>query len=399
MESTYQQYTVSRKHREPLLRFMLEALEKCGCRVINCSPPTVAPFKISFETADGDRAGILAYAFFANTKETKNRPLDEYRFQLKYGSKTGGVHELWQDPYGLYTTLLLGISPDEQFFVGYDPVLHSPTKHFISLEFKESFVGEIQKSGWARDERRTRVDLSGGRRAAGPEDPLEIIVGGRPESFLRYVWFEREACGEDQGHRGLLADNEGVIRRSANGLKTVTDVEPRYVHALAQEFELNEYDVLTLIAGAKRLKMAVRGWVAEHHLVQRLSEVEGVTDCERIEQEGGPDIRLRFEGSDLLTVECKNVLRDMRAGLPRVDFQRTRASVSDPCSRYYSPSDFNILAACLHAVTQRWEYSFTLTNRLNVHPKCKGKLSSNVVVDDRWNREVRGILGEAANRA
>lgn len=399
MESVYRQYTVSRKHREPLLRFMIEALEKCGCRVINSSPPTIAPFKISFETAGGERMGILAYAFFANTKETKNRPLDEYRFQLKYGSKIGGVHELWQDPFGLYTTLLLGISPEEQFFVGYDPVLHSPTKHYISLEFKDAFVREIQKKGWARDERRTRVDLVGGRRAAGPEDPLEIIVGGRPESFLRYVRFEREACGEDQGHRGLLADKSLVIQRAKTRTKVVIAAEPQYVHTLAKEFELTEQEVLSLIAGAKRLKMAVRGWVAEHHLVEKLREVDGVTDCARIEQEGGPDIHLRFEGSNLLFVECKNVLRDTRGGLPRVDFQRTRASMSDRCSRYYSPADFDIVAACLHAVTQRWEYSFTLTDRLDAHPKCEGKLSSNVVVDDRWNREVRGILGEAARRA
>jgi len=56
--------------------------------------------------------GIVAYAFLANSKPTKNRPPDEHRFQLKYGSKDDRLHELWQDPFGLYTTLLVGINPE-----------------------------------------------------------------------------------------------------------------------------------------------------------------------------------------------------------------------------------------------------------------------------------------------
>jgi hypothetical protein len=160
---------------------------------------------------------------------------------------------------------------------------------------------------------------------------------------------------------------------------------------------MSESAVLDLIAGASRLKMAVRGWVAEQHLVERLRQVDGITDCERIEAENSPDIQLRFDGSDLLFVECKNVLRVPRKdGAARVDFQRTRASKSDPCSRYYSPNDFDVLAACLHARTERWEYSFALTSELDEHRKCAGKLSSNVAVDARWRDDIRGILGTAA---
>lgn len=329
----------------------------------------------------------MAYAFFANKKQTRNRPTDEYRFQLKYGPKEGGEHELWQDPYELYTTLLLGISPDEQFFVGYDPVLHSPTKHFISLEFKEEFVERIQSKRWAWEERAKR---------SGSEEPVEIIVGGVATSFLDYIRFEREARGEDQGHRALLADNRSTILKPPFVVETDDAAKSPYVHALAREFEMSEQEVLTLIAGAKRLKMAVRGWVAEAHLVRRLQDVEGVTDCERIDEEGAPDVRLRFDGSDLLYVECKNVLRDRnREGFARLDFQRTRASKKDPCSRYYSPGDFRVVAACLHALTQQWEYSFALTDQLDIHKKCKGKLSSNVAIDKRWSTDIRGILGVA----
>jgi hypothetical protein len=153
----YSVYGVSQRHRGPLLEFIQHALAASGCQVLHSSDAGHAPFRITFETMAGERMGIVVYAFLANQRLTRNRPGDEYRFQLKYGGKQNrNVHHLWQDPYGLYTTVLVGISPGEQFFVGFDPVLHSPTKHFISLEFKASFVEEILASGWSWRERERR---------------------------------------------------------------------------------------------------------------------------------------------------------------------------------------------------------------------------------------------------
>jgi hypothetical protein len=141
--------------------------------------------------------------------------------------------------------------------------------------------------------------------------------------------------------------------------------------------------------------MAVRGWVAEHHLVNRLANVPGVTDCVRTDEEGQADVSLTFEGNPL-TVECKNVLRQRTAdGLARMDFQRTRASKGDPCSRYYSAREFDVLAACLHAVTERWEFRYVLPARLDRHNKCTGKLSNNVKIDDRWSAHARDVLWAA----
>jgi hypothetical protein len=387
----YREYTVQRKAREPLVRFMLDALEECGCRVIRHSPPTIAPFRISFESPDGERQGIVAYAFLANRKETRNRPRDEYRFQLKYGPKIAGEHEIWQDPYGLYTTLLLGISPEEGFFVGYDPVLHNPTKHFISLEFKFDAVKDILRSGWTQWEREHRS-------SEGYDEPIEIVVGGRPASFLRYVRFEREAVGEDQGHRGLLAERPAAISPLVVDARGTDDPSP-YIHELSRELMLTADEVLDLIASARRLKMAVRGWVAEVHLERQLSRVDGVSECHRIDTEGAADIELRYEGRGPLLVECKNVLhKPTKEGLPRIDFWRTRSSISDPCSRYYGPDDFDVVAACLHARTQVWEYRFALAAGLDRNTKCPEKLSNKVVVNGRWNSDIRGILGEAARR-
>jgi hypothetical protein len=153
--------------------------------------------------------------------------------------------------------------------------------------------------------------------------------------------------------------------------------------------------VLDLIAKTRRLKMAVRGWVAEEHLVRTLRKIDGVTDCERLDIEGGADVTLRFENSRPLIIECKNVLRKMQQGMPRVDFMRTRSS-SDPCSRFYSADDFDVVAACLHAVSERWEFRFARTSWLDPHAKCQGKLSNGVKIDDRWSRPVTDVLREAS---
>jgi hypothetical protein len=143
--------------------------------------------------------------------------------------------------------------------------------------------------------------------------------------------------------------------------------------------------------------MAVRGWVAERHLKEVLSKTRGIVECERIDEEGSPDLRVRLQGGPLLTIECKNTLRERdRDGWPRLDFQRTRASKRDPCSRYYAPSDFDVVAACLHAVTEKWEFRYILPQELQPHSKCRGKLANNVRVNSSWQADPIAVLRAAA---
>lgn len=283
----------------------------------------------------------MAYAFFANSRATRNRPADEHRFQVKYGGKDGELHALWQDPAGLYTTLFCGIDPERGIFVGADPFLHNPTRFFISIEYKDADVAEISRRGWWAWERDRRRG----------DEPVEVLVGGMRANFLKYIQFERAAAGESPGHRHLLAERHPEGAEIAGfGLWQAPEVAAERLHALTREFALSEGEVLDLIASARRLKMAVRGWVAEEHLARLLREVPGVSDCRRRDEEGGPDITLAYEHVPL-RLECKNVLRVTdAAGRARVDFQRTRASKSDPCSRFYSARDFDVLAACMNAV-------------------------------------------------
>jgi hypothetical protein len=378
------EYRTNAAARAPLVDFMLDSLRASGCRIIFSSPPTTAPFVITFETPSGERLGVVAYAFLATRTPTTNRPADERSFQIKYSSKEDyagrNEHALWQDPLGLFTTLLLGIDPQSGFFVSADPEAHNPTKFFIRLEFKDEHADKIQRDGWHTWER--------DRRSGPMAEPVEVLVGGRKENFLDLIRFERVAYGLSPGDRQLLAEKRELIEivrdDAAESLAQATSFHP-----LLKEFDLGADEVLELIASARRLKMAVRGWVAEEHLRETLSRIPGVVECVRLDEEGGPDLKVRYRDKRPLTVECKNVLRvpNKTRNLPRIDFQRTRAAKGDPCSRYYAPTDFDVIAGCLHAVTERWEFRYALPQRLDSHLKCPGKLASNVLVDERWSAD------------
>lgn len=377
----YRRYSVSRASKEPLLNFIIESLNDVGCRILNCSDSGYAPFRITFEDPTGQRLGILVYAFLANSKETKNRPSDEHRFQVKYGQKDGLLHEIWQDPFQLYTTLMVGIDLERRIFVGIDPVLHQLTKFFISIEFKRSEVEAILDRGWHCWERAKRT---------GDDSPIETMVGGRSCSFLNYVRFEQAAKGIDQGHRYLLAEKlDDYLQRAAteaagpskvqlNSNLTSEQVRRDYGISLDQFYEV--------IQTTPRLNMPVRGWVAEVHLANLLRATPGVDACHGIEKDGQPDFEVIYRGGKPILIECKNVLRKTLAdGTIRVDFQKTRASKNDPCSRFYHPSDFQILAACLHPLTEKWEFRFHLTRALPLRTKnCLGHINNNVKLDSHW---------------
>jgi len=387
MSAEYRLYKVQAAARQPLVDFITGALLDAGCRILYASPSSIAPFRVTFETPEGERLGIVAYAFLANSVLTKNRPTDEHRFQVKFGPDDKKLHEIWTDPYLLYTTLFLGIDPEKGIFVGADPMMHNPTRFFISIEFKRYHVEEILNRGWYSWEREHRAD---------DDKPTEVLVGGTAKNFLRYVRFERETFAEDPGHRQLLAEH--LVEKTAipSGIPVLGPTPPaERLHTLAAEFQMSESEVLDMIARARRLKMAVRGWVAEEHLVRKLTTIAGVTECVRDDAEGHADVSLRYRGSRPITVECKNVLRKTTAdGLVRIDFQRTRASKSDPCSRYYSAKDFDLVAGCLHAVTEHWEFKYAPSARLDKHSKCKGKLSNNVKLDTRWSDDAAAVLSE-----
>lgn len=385
-------YSVRPRDKAPLLRFIVDALQMRGCKVVKTSEPSRAPFYIVFETPTGQRQGLLAYAFLANTKRTLHRPDDEHRFQIKYGSGLQGVLEVAVDPFALITTIFLGIDPERGIFIAADPSMHNPSPMSRSIEFKSQTVAEIGEIGWVAWER----DRRGPKTRTRPTPLLsedtrtEILIGGRKERLFDLIELEQIARGLDPGERHLIAD------------KLLTPNRPlgETSHKLLGELGITSDALFDLIQSAGRLKMAVRGWVAETHLEELLKRIKGVTECHRIEAEGQPDITLRWKGSAPILMECKNVLRKTNAaGSARVDFQRTRASKNDPCTRYYKRNDFAILAACLHPVHERWDFSFALTNELPPHAKCSGRIASNILVTEpSFSSEIKLVLDKCAGR-
>lgn len=373
--------------REAVVERIEHALVASGATIITPANPRSAPFEITIQTPNGEILDLVCYAFTANKYRQGGRPADEHRFQIKYGSDFDRYHPLFIDPTGRKITLMFGVHLELDLFVAVDPRMHTPTWFSSSVEFKTEQLEEAASKGWHGWER-DRSDTR--RKIVRPEESLqtETVIGFQPEQFLRYVEFERVASGLECGERLLLSDR--IERSLSPGMAFVPSGES---HPLERQLGLPAAQILDIISGAFRLAAAVRGGVAEHHLERFLHQVPGVRRVRHIIEDGQPDFEIEYRKRPFL-IECKNVLARTQRGLPRVDFQKTRASKVDPCSRYYKPTQFQVLAACLHPVTQQWEFRFTATGALARHARCTGRLASNVLVQQTWPSDLRTVLDE-----
>ena len=364
-----------------------QALRECGAEILASANPTTAPFELTIRTPSGEQLELVCYAFTANKYGQAGRPADEHRFQIKYGNDFTHYHPLYFDPSGKKITLMFGVHLEMGLFVTVDPRMHNPTWFSSSIEFKTADL-EIAKTGHWHGWERERSDAR--RKQKRPEESLltETVIGFRSDQFLRYVEFERLASGLDCGERLLLSDR---IERNLSQGKVLVPAPAR--HPLELQLGLPASDILDIISGAFRLAAAVRGGVAEHHLERHLRRVPGVRNIRHIIEDGKPDFEVEYRRRPFL-IECKNVLARTQQGLPKVDFQKTRASKADPCSRYYKPTQFQVLAACLHPITRQWEFRFAPTGTLAPHPKCAGRLASNVLVKDAWPDDLRVVLDQ-----
>ena len=371
--------------REGTVARIEQALVASGAVVLETADPRLAPFEFKIRTQQGETLELVCYAFTANKYRQGGRPPDEHRFQVKYGSEFDRYHALYFDPGGNKVTLMFGVHLELGLFVAVDPRVHSPTWFSSSVEFKTGELDESASKGW-HGWQRERSDAR--RKIRRPEENLstETVLGFTPEHFLRYVEFERVAIGLDCGERLLLSDR--IERRVEEHDLAVPGPE---AHPLELQLGLPAREILDIISGAFRLAAAVRGSVAEHHLQRQLRELSGIKKVRLIGEDGKPDFEVEYRKRSYL-VECKNVLARTQKGLPRVDFQKTRASKGDPCSRYYKPSQFDVLAACLFPVTQSWEFRFSPTGVLPPHRTCTGRLSPNVVVLPVWSNDLRTVL-------
>lgn len=375
-------YRVQRSEKIKLVEFIKNSLEQSGFSVESVPDARTAPFEFSVTSSWGERLELICYAFFANKYEQGNRPEDEHRFQVKYGSDFHRAHEIYISDRPSIVTLFLGIHLDENIVVAVDPAMHNPTWFSSSIEFKSHHIEEIQRTGWFGWER----ERSETRRRAGPQSILlnlqtETLLGFTPDRFGDYIQLEKQCTGIPSGER-LLA-----IETCAFG--------PDDRHVLESVLEMSSRDILDAIHARNRLFVAVRGAAAEIHLGRLLRAEATLSGVEDIDQDGQPDFQVNFQGR-AYRIECKNTARTLVRGQPKVDFQKTRAAIGNPCSRYYRPEQFEVLAACLHPITTRWEFMFCPTRILPPHASCQGHISQNILVDDAvWTPSIAEAL-EAA---
>lgn len=380
-----QRYSVVR--REEIVERIEHALVASGAAIVAHANPRLAPFEITIRTPDGETLDLVCYAFTANRYRQGGRPADEHRFQIKYGSEFDSYHSLFIDPTGRKLTLMFGVHIELDLFVAVDPRMHSPTRFSSSIEFKaDDLDNAVSKRwhGWERSRANAR------RKIVRPEDNLqtETVVAFRPDQFLKYVQFERVASGLECGERLSLSDRIERNLESGPSLDGGTDRHP-----LEVQLGLSSAEILDVISGAFRLAAAVRGGVAEHHLERHLRQISGLRHVRHIVEDGRPDFEVEYRNRRFL-IECKNVLARTQQGLAKVDFQKTRASKADPCSRYYKSAQFQVLAACLHPITQQWEFRFAATTTLPPHAKCVDRLASNVLVQPTWPSDLKAVLDQ-----
>jgi hypothetical protein len=342
-----------------------------GGRVLYVSDIDHAPFFIGVEVNE-ERLGLLCYVFRCNPPPIKGRNPDEHRVQVRYGGQASweGDHSLGQDVAGVDVTMVLGVHPDADILIGLDPLTYDPLPLGISIEFKQDDVDRVQQAGWHVWE---RPNFAGRRRGvARAVEQLETIVGFTPSRLLDYARLERQATA--------LGLDPPLRYAAAKAATSVESVQQGARHLLEREFDLDHVTLLNIIEDRGRLKVAVRGGVAEHHLGEHLRADPAVKSVRQVDQDGPPDFEVELWDGRLLGVECKNASPDVykkaegspdAPGDPKVEAQKTRAQKGDPAGRLYRPEQFDVLAVCLFAVSHRWEFRFRLSSSLvrdDAHP-------------------------------
>lgn len=375
-------YRVQR--RQDIHDFLVSSVEDSGGRVVHASKASAAPFYFGVELGE-ERLGLLLYAFTCNTPPIKGRAPDEHRVQVRYGKQASwdAEHPLGQDVASVDVTLVLGVDPKSGIFIGLDPLSYDPLPMGISVEYKQDDVDQILASSWHVWE---RVNRSGRRRSLPrSRDSLETVVGFTSSRLLDYARLERQAnaLGLDPALRYKAAVAATGVQAASQGAR----------HLLESEFELDHDSLLDIISQRARLKVAVRGGVAEHHLEEQLQADRAVRHVKHLDGDGPPDFIAELTDGRVLRVECKNASPktyaraegpDDRPGDPRVEVQKTRAQKNDPAGRLYRPDQFDVLATCVVAATGRWEFRFRATESLERDATYPDRIRAMQRVTHQW---------------
>ncbi len=367
--------------------FVASAVARAGGRVVFSSGPSTAPLFLGVEGPSGERVGLTAYVFHANRKVTKNRPTDEHRGQVRYGDPTDAAwrnadHPLGWDPARVDLTLVLMAHPDADLLIALDPFEYDPLPIGNSLFFKDAEIDAARASGWHVWERLTRS----GRKKGSVDAGIETVIGLKPERLFDLLAVERQSqtLGLDQALRYRVAE------------AAATGTLGSGTHELEGAFELSSSELLDIIGRNRRLAVAVRGGVAEHHLGVVLERDPMVASARAGTTDGPPDFHVTLGDGRPLTIECKNASPTRYAdGTAKVETQKTRASKGDPASRFYPIDAFDLIAACMYGPTKRWTFKFCRSDRLVPHPDFEDRIAPIQRITSAWRDSVADALDVA----
>lgn len=365
--------------RRDLHSFLLDAVESSGGRLLFASEPNRAPVYLGIQAGSDERIGVLVYPFRITRNTIRNRPADEVRGQLRYGSEDSWErpHPLSRDVAGVDVSLVVGIDLEDEVFVGLDAQLWDPLPMGISFYAKAAEMALARDKSWHVWE---KVNRSGTRRQA-PRSPssLETVVAFQPHRLLDYIRLERRASS--------LRLDPALRFTAAEAMQEQAPDEPQRPHVLEEQFALTSEQILDIIGGRNRLSVAVRGGVAEHHLEHRLRQDPGIADVRRLDVDAMHDFDVTTVAGELLRVECKNASPKLNAaGEFRVEVQKTRASKSDPASRFYPVDAFDVVAACVFSATGRWDFWFGRTAEMQRHTSFADRLAPIQVIGSAWTQ-------------
>lgn len=363
--------------RSDLHAFLTRAVEASGGRLLYMSESDRAPVYVGVQLDSDQRIGMLIYPFRITHNKIKNRPSDEVRGQLRYGSEESWKreHPIGRDIAGVDVTMVLGIDLVDGIFLGLDANLWDPLPMGISFYAKDTEISQAKEHGWHVWE---KVNRGGTKRSeARSQTNLETVVAFTPDRFIDYARLERRATS--------LRLDPPLRYSAAVAAAALSPVELTNRHILEEQFALSSEQILDIIDGRNRLAVAVRGGVAEYHLEQQLANAPGIAKVERLDIDARHDFDVTLDDGTFLRVECKNASPKISAsGEFKVEVQKTRASKGDPASRFYPVDGFDVVAACLFSPTGHWEFRFGRTSEMARHQDFPDRLKAIQTVTKAW---------------
>lgn len=175
----------------PLLAALCDTLVRSTCEVLHVDGSPKGTFSLSWEDPLLQRAGLRGLLVPLVRRDRNPGGADATL-------KLAGTSATDRDPFGLFTSVLLGVDPSRDLFVAFDPARHFPEDEPLRVSMSPAPLRRVLARGWHAWERE-EYERDGTGFA-------ETLVGFTAPNLVRYVLFERLASGLDTGHRQLLAE-------------------------------------------------------------------------------------------------------------------------------------------------------------------------------------------------